>query len=124
MTGYTVHVVHTIGDLYDDLRAIAVRADKDLSKVVRKNVREGTAQAKTFARAGAGLPGKAYYKRISGEMTGPLSGEFGPTGSPKTEFLGVGFRHAGNLDLPRTADIIGPQMAGDVDDAVDGWFWP
>ena len=119
----TLRVFHTIGDLADDLRAIAVRADKDLSKVVRRNVREGTAQAKVFAKASAGPHGKAFYKRISGEMTGPLSGEFGPTGEPKTEFVGVGFRHGNNLDLPRTADIIGPQMAGDVDDVVDSWFW-
>jgi hypothetical protein len=124
VTSYSIRVVSTFDDLYDDLRSNATRADKDLSKVVRKNVREGTAQAKTFARALAGVHGKAYYKRISGEMTGPLSGEFGPTGTPKTEFVGVGFRHGHNLDLPRTADIIGPQMAGDVDDAVDKWFWP
>lgn len=123
MTLYTVHVVSTIDELYDDLRRNAKRADTDLSKVVRNNVREGTAQAKVFARGLAGIHGKNYYKRISGEMTGPLSGEFGPTGSPKTEFVGVGFRHGTNLDLPRTADIIGPQMAGDVDDAVDKWFW-
>ncbi|MCW2496403.1 hypothetical protein [Jatrophihabitans sp.] len=123
MAGFVIREFDTIDALARDLRSIAVRADKDLSKVVRRNVKEGTAQAKTLARAGAGKHGKAYYKRISGEMTGPLSGEFGPTGSPKTEFVGVGFRHGHNMDLPRTADIIGPQMAGDVDDAVDKWFW-
>lgn len=119
----SVRVVHTMGELEDDFRGIAVRAPKDLSGVVRRNVREGTLQAKAFARRHAGPHGKAYYKRISGEMTGPLSGEFGPAGTPKTEFVGVGFRHGHNLDLPRTADIVGPQMAGDVDDVVDGWFW-
>lgn len=119
-----VRVVHTIGDLEDDLRAAAAIGKKELPKVVRKNLREGVAQAKVFARRSAGPHGKAYYKRISGEMTGPLSAEFGPTGSPRTEFVGVGFRHGTNLDLPRTADIIGVQMAGDVDDVVDRMFWP
>ncbi len=119
-----VHVTSTIGDLADDLRAAEFIGKKELPKVVRKNLREGVAQAKVFARQSAGPHGKNYYKRISGEMTGPLSAELGPAGSPKTEFVGVGFRHGTNLDLPRTADIIGPQMAGDVDDVVDKMFWP
>lgn len=120
----SIRVTSTLGDLADDLRVIAVTAKRDLRKVVRTNVREGTAQARTFARAGAGKHGKNYYKRISGEMTAPLVGEFGPVGAPKTEFVGVGFRHGNNLDLPRAADIIGVQFAGDVDDAVDAMFWP
>jgi hypothetical protein len=119
-----VRVVHSVGDLERDLRAAAAIGKTELPQVVRKNLREGIARAKVFARASAGPHGEAYYKRISGEMTGPLSAEFGPSGSPKTEFVGVGFRHGHNLDLPRTADIIGPQMAGDVGDVVDRMFWP
>lgn len=118
-----VSVTHTMGGLENDFRGIAVRSTPELAKVVRKNVNGGTRLAKSFARAAAGPHGKAYYKRITGEMTGPLSGEFGPTGAPKTEFVGAGFRHGHNMDLPRAADIVGPKLASDVDDVVDGWFW-
>lgn len=118
-----IHVTSTIGDLADDLRAAVFIGKKDFPKVVRTNLREGIAQAKVFARESAGPHGKDYYKRISGEMHGLLSAEFGPAGTPKTEFVGVGFRHGHNLDLPRTADIIGPQMAGDASDVLDSMFW-
>lgn len=123
MSRISMNVTHTLGDLERDFHDIAVRSVPDLTKAVRKNVNEGTRLAKTIARGAAGPHGKAYYKRISGEMKGPMSGEFGPTGDPKTEFVGVGFRHGRNLDLPRTADIIGPKLARDVDRVVDGWFW-
>lgn len=117
-----VTVIHNIGDLSTDLAGIAKRVQPDMAKVVRKNVNAGTRLAKANARAAAGPHGTNYYKRISGEMTGPLEGEFGPHdgGTP----VGAGYRHGGvNMDLPNAADVIGPKFADDVDDAVDGWFW-
>ena len=49
--------------------------------------------------------------------------EYGPTGSPKSEFVGVGFRHGLNTDLPRSSDIVGPKMANAVQDLPGRWFW-
>lgn len=118
----TIRVIHGIDDLASDMAEIPVKFVKDGSKVVRTNVREGTAQAKVYAREESGPHGANYYKRISGEMTGALSGEWGPHdgGLP----VGGGWRHSvPNTELARSADVIGPQFAGDVGDMVDGLFW-
>lgn len=118
-----IRVHHSIGDLADDLAGIAARSTPELAAVVHRNVNEGTRLAKRFAQAASGPHGKSYHKRISGEMTGTLQGEFGPWGEPR-RFVGAGYRHAGvNMDLPNAADIVGPKLADQVGDTVDGWFW-
>lgn len=116
------HFTHDIDGLANDCLAVAVRAPEDLSGVVRSNVKQGNVIAQGFARQMSGPHGTSYWKRMSSEMTGALSGEYGPHagGIP----VGGGWRHgAGNTDLARSADTIGPKFADDVDDAVDKWFW-
>jgi hypothetical protein len=118
-----INVRHDIDDLANDMAGIARRAKSDMVRVVRKNGREGNQIARRFARQKAGLHGKNYFKRLTFEMTAPLSGEYGPEGTPKTDFVGVGFRHGQNMDLPNSADLIGPAMARDVRKLPDKWFW-
>lgn len=119
-----VNVRHTIGDLARDMGGISARAEADLGAVVRRNVYQGNRLAQRLSREKAGPHGTAFYKRMQPEMTGPLTGEYGPVGIPKSEFVGVGFRHGGtNTDLPRSADVQGPKMAADVRDLLDRWFW-
>lgn len=125
-----VHVTSGIDDLATDLASIAKRVRPEMRVVVRDGIKVGADLAKGFAREKSGPHGKAYYKRIDSEMHGGLglfgntiSGEFGPRGFPKSEFVGAGFRHGVNTDLPRAADIIGPAFLRSVDDAVKGWFW-
>jgi hypothetical protein len=122
VTGIRV-VENTIGDLADDLASIARNAQPRLSGVVRRNVNVGLREAKRLARRKAGPHGENYYKRLSGEMTGLLEGEYGPEGDPKTDFVGVGFRHGLNTDLPNSADVVGPKFLKDVGDELDRWFW-
>lgn len=117
-----IRVIHSIGDLASDMAEIPVKFVKEGSKIVRTNVREGTAQAKVYAREASGPHGENYHKRITGETTGALQGEWGPHdgGLP----VGGGWRHSTpNTELDRSADVIGVQFAGDVDDMVDGLFW-
>ena len=114
---------NTIGDLADDLAGIPENLAFRLPLVVRRNINEGNRIAKRLARAKAGPHGTNYYKRLTAEMTGTLEGEYGPEGDPKTEFVGVGFRHGINTDLPQSADEIGPKFAKDVGDEIDGAFW-
>ena len=118
----TLRVIHHIGDLADDLAKIPPTARRDMAETVKKNVDAGERYAKGFARAASGPHGKAYYKRITSEMTGELSGEWGPHdgGTP----VGAGYRHGGvNTDLPRSADLVAPRFARDVERLADRWFW-
>lgn len=125
----TVRVRHDIGDLSSDLARLAAETRPRMRGVVRDGVKVGTQLARQFARESSGPHGKNYYKRITGEMHGDLglfgntiSGEYGPTGTPKTEFVGAGFRHGINTDLPRSADIVGPSFLRSVDDEVGDMF--
>ena len=125
-----VIVLHTIDDLADDLRAIAVRAPKDMRAVVREGIKVGESLAKDNAKAAGGPHGKRYYKRISSEMHGNvtfggvtgISGEWGPHdgGTP----VGAGWRHNGpNMDLEKSADVVAPAFVGEVRRLPDKWFW-
>ena len=119
-----IRVTDTIGDLADDMRAIPAKFETRAPKVVAKNAREGNKRAQIIARTKAGPHGKNYWKRLTSEMTGPLSAEYGPEGDPKTDFVGVGFRHGGNNnDLPESADLQAPKFVKDIGDIVDGLFW-
>lgn len=108
--------------LASDLAAIPVKFAKKAPGIVKRNAVAGNKIAQGFAKERSGRHGKSYYKRLSAEMTGPLTAEYGPHdgGTP----VGGGYRHRGpNLDLPNSADIIGPDFAEDVGDMIDGLFW-
>ena len=118
-----IRVIDDIQGLAVDLTAITIEAPADMAETVHSNINSGLRYARSIARSKAGPHGKNYYKRLSAEMTGPLQGEYGPEGDPKTEFVGVGFRHGRNNDLPQSADVIGPRFARDVAGLADRWFW-
>lgn len=118
----TVRVTHGIDDLRSDLAGIPPRMYREGSKIVRKNTRAGNKIAQGFARAASGPHGALYYKRLTAEMVGPLEGEYGPHagGTP----VGAGYRHGPpNTDLEKSMDVIGPKLAKDVGDMLDGLFW-
>lgn len=119
-----VRVTSTLGDLASDLTKIAVEAPAVLSRVVERNVVLGNSLAQGFARSKSGPHGRYYYKRITSEMTGPLSGTYGPTGEVVGNAVGAGWRHGVNMDLPNSADIIATKFGPAALDAVDGLFWP
>ncbi|MDF1603396.1 hypothetical protein [Nocardioides sp. YIM 152315] len=117
-----VRVTHGIGDLANDLAQIPVSFATRAPQVVEWNAQRGNTIARRFAREKAGPHGKDWYKRLTSEMTGPLTAEYGPEGIPKTDFVGVGFRSGTNLDLPNSADIVGPDFADDTGDMAEGLF--
>lgn len=120
----SIRVIHDIDDLANDMVGIVRRAPKDMSKVVREGVKVGTQVARTNAKRSAGPHGKNYFKRVTGEMTGPLEGEFGPHGDVAGNAVGAGWRNGGpNTDLARAADVIGPAFAKKVGNLPDEWFW-
>lgn len=118
-----VRVTHDIDDLANDLAAIPVKMIREGRKVVARNVREGNAVARNIARAAAGPHGKNAHKRLTGEMVGPLTGEYGWTGDA-SQIVGAGWRNgAVNTDLEKSLDIQGPKFAKGVGDMADGLFW-
>ena len=119
---------HGLDDLAEDMARITTTARKDMIGVVREGIKVGAADMRDRARRKAGPHGENYYKRISAEMKlfgalGLIAGEYGPVGEPKTEFVGVGFRHGHNTDVNQSADLIGPAFAGEVRRLPDKWFW-
>lgn len=119
----SIRVTHTLDDLANDCAAIPVKLVTEAPRVVSRSAREGNALARSYARASAGKHGTNYHKRLTAEMIGPLSAEYGPEGIPKSDFVGVGFRSGVNLDLPRSADVIGPKFADAAGDTLGGLFW-
>lgn len=121
-----VKVRHRIDNLGDRLESTITRLHVAAPRVVKDNADYGRDLAKALARAKAGPHGSAYYKRINSESTNEAgadwSAEFGPDGSPKTEFVGVGFRSGTNTDLERAAAAAGPSMARDVGKMIRGMF--
>lgn len=117
-------VRHTMHDMAGDLAGLPAKVDIGLARAVRKNVEQGNAIAQGIARAASGPHGSAYYKRITGEMTGAHEGEYGPHGDVAGNAVGAGWRSGVvNTDLDKSLDIQGPKFAKDVGDVVDGIFW-
>lgn len=121
-----VTVTHTLRDFESDQKRVATRAQRDMSNTVRKALRVGNEAARYHAKRTAGAHGKHYHKAFSWEMTGPLSGEYGPDiAKPQG---GMSFERGSrnqppHLDIARSADAIGPAFAKKVSEAADGWFW-
>lgn len=117
-----INVEHSgVADLAADLRTIAVTASVHMVGIVRDNVALGERTAQRFAKDSSGPHGLNYFKRITGEMTGDLEGEYGPHAGT---MIGGGWRSGENTDLPRSQDIVGPKFAKDVSAEVDDLFWP
>lgn len=106
-----VKVRHHIDRLADDYAAIPGEFDRKAPAAVSGAGRLGLELAKALAREKAGPHGAAYYKRLGMDKTGPLEVEYGPDGVPKTDFVGVGFRHGRNTDLPKSADKAAADLA-------------
>ena len=116
-----VVVINDLSDLAADMRAIPAKFKAKAPGVVRKNVQAGNKIAQDIAKTKSGPHGKNLFKRYTGEMTGPLQGEYGEHdgGIP----VGGGWRHsAGNHDLAQSADLIAPRFADAVIDMADGLF--
>lgn len=120
----TVQVTHTIDGLIRDLRLIPRTMRVRGKAVVARNVDLGTMLTKRAARAAAGPHGVNYHKRISGEMTGPLEGEFGPSAVLGTRYTGVSGSAGAMRDLEKAADKVGPRFAAEVGRMADDLFWP
>lgn len=122
-----VRVIGGVGDLAGDLRAIATIARRDMADTVKNDAESGQRLARGFARQSAGAHGKHYPNSITTERTGPLRFEYGPDAAMPQG--GMSFEYGSrnqpaHLDLARSADIVGPRFAKDVEQLPRYWFWP
>jgi hypothetical protein len=118
-----VRVTTTLGDLVVTLAGASAKFKTEAPAVVKRNAEAGNRTAQRIARQKSGPHGSAYYKRLSAEMTGELTAEYGPHdgGTP----VGAGFRHGGpNMDLAELCRRDRPEVRDDdVGDMADGLFW-
>lgn len=126
-----IKVTHGLHDLAADMRQIPRMASRDAREAVRAGAVAGNRDARRRARAAAGPHGEHFYKRIKADRPAPngsgpagWSAEYGPTGTPKTEFVGAGFRNGGgNDDLDGSRDLAAMTVADHIRRAMNGWFW-
>ena len=122
----SIRVVHSIGDLADDLADIADRSRRELPVVVEHLADDGLRIATASARRQSGRHGKHYPKAFSKSRVGRLSWEYGPDASKPQG--GMSFERGSvnqppHNDLAKSADAIGPVFPEEVGRRVDGWFW-
>lgn len=107
-----IRVTGGVGDLARTQARNSSQAPKKFSTAVRRTERYTTGLVRSIARAKSGPHGAAYYKRITGEMLGPLTAEIGPEGIPKSDFVGAGYRNGGgNADLDQARGPAGDKLA-------------
>lgn len=121
-----VSIHHGIDDLASDMAAIPPMAARDMADAVRKNAQAGERYARGFAKQSAGAHGKLYPRSITSEARSVFSWEYGPDASRPQG--GMSFEYGSrnqppHLDLARSADIVGPRFARDVERLPDRWFW-
>lgn len=132
MTG--VRVTHHIDRLAADMASIPPRAIKDMRDTVREGIRVGNVVARDFARQSAGAHGKLYPRAFSSQMhpirggfgSHLISGEYGPDATKPQGNMSFEFgsrKQKPHLDLARSADLMGPALAGEVRRLPERWFW-
>ena len=133
----SVRVTHTIDDLGDDLVNIARTSRGDMRDTVQDGVKAGREVAQGYARTNnpAGSHARKYPSHFASEMHSgsglfgnTISGEYGP--NPRGQgllslILENGSRNGNRpqLNMARSADIIGPSVAAEVRALADRWFW-
>ncbi|WP_166390306.1 hypothetical protein [Nocardioides ochotonae] len=128
-----IRVTHGLDDLARDAAKIPARARADMRKTMRDAAVTGNTVARDNARRTAGAHGKHYPKAFTWETAsyfgyggGQLLAIWGPDSSRKQG--GMSFEHGSrnqppHLDLARSADLMGPALAGEVSRLPSRWFW-
>lgn len=125
-----VRVTHSIGDLAADLERIPAKFNQRAPVVVAFNAQQGNQLASEYANAEHGYPGDedaGYAETFTAEKVGHLAWEYGPEAHGEG-MKSPGYEHGSinsppHHDLARSADRIGPALADDAGDMLEGLFW-
>lgn len=127
-----VRVIGGVGDLAKDCRTIVKKVPGDLRKTVRKGAQVGNTVARDYARASSGKHARLYPRSFSSEMKvhglgGLYAAEYGPVpggqGSLAPILENGSINNPAHNNLARSADLMGPALAGEVRQLPAGWFW-
>ena len=130
-----ISVSHSLDGLVRDCLTIEKRAPRDLQKVVNEGAKVGNTLARNNARRSAGAHGRHYPRSFSWEKR-PAGGAFGyatysaiygPDAAKRQGNMSFEYgsrNQKPHLDLARSADVVGPALAGEVRSLVGSLFWP
>jgi hypothetical protein len=125
-----VSVTHTLGDLVADLEQLPVKFAQRAPVVVALNAQQGNHLASGYANEEHGYPGDedaGYAETFTAEKVGGLAWEYGPEahgeGSKSPGYEHGSINSPPHHDLARSADLIGPALADDAGDMLEGLFW-
>lgn len=121
-----IRVTHTIDGLEADMRRITTGARRKMADIVKRDANTGNTIAKSLARESAGKHGKHYPNAFSTERIDQLTWVYGPDAAMPQG--GMSFEYGSrnqppHLDLNKSADLIGPQLAKDAGNMLDSLFW-
>ena len=113
-----------IRDLAVDFGRVPNRATKGVARAVESVAKHGNDVAAAFAKESAGDHGKWYHRAFEAEKAHPLglTWVYGPNANKRQggmSFEGGSRNQPPHLDLARSADLIGPELARKVGNAIE-----
>jgi hypothetical protein len=111
---------NAISETARDLQAAAVSIPTEGSAIVHRNGERTNRIARSISRKKAGPHGENFFKRITAEMTGPLTSEIGPSALIGTRYVGVGGSAGVDRDLDEALAKAAPKFHKDAADFMDG----
>ena len=108
-----------ISSIVRDLEATPGKIQSQGGALVHRNGERLNRLARNIARAKAGPHGANYFKRISAEMTGPLSVEVGPSPLQGERYVGVDAPGGPGRDLDEALAKVRPKFYDDASDLMD-----
>lgn len=115
-----------LGDWIGKLDHTAARAPREMGDAVEASAKDGRDAAKTFARRTAGAHGKHFHKSMTAEQLAPRVWEYGPDSAMPQGGMnfeeGPGPQTRPHRSLARSADIVGPALARDVQRLAAKWL--
>jgi hypothetical protein len=123
---------HTFGGVASDLRTIARKTEGDQAAIVRENAHLGNRLAKANASEQHTMFGDTdieYPPSFTTERIGRKSYVYGPDSAIGDGSQSPGYEHGSinsppHHDLLRSANEMVPEFHLDVEDYVNGIFWP
>ncbi|HEY9354189.1 MAG TPA: hypothetical protein VIP28_13095 [Nocardioides sp.] len=108
-----------LNELIADLIAVPGKVYGEGTAIVHRDGERAKRFARNVARRNAGPHGALFYKRITAEMTGPLTSEIGPTAPASGHYTGVDDPAGPGRDLDEAFAKIRPVFGKHASEFMD-----